>query len=146
MRIILLFIFGLFIGPWQALCIEKSAPADMDEAAFGVFLSQLKDPFVVRIPPAASKTHDKTADDDATVPVFLSVPAAVEMQTPPPEPVAPDLKVSGVLWAGPKPQAIVNGLVVGIGDVIQGATLAAIGKGQVEFNVQGKNLIVEVQK
>ncbi len=146
MRIILLFIFGLFIGPWQALCVEKSAPADMDEAAFGIFLSQLKDPFVVQIPPAAGKTHHKTAVAVSTALPSLSVPVAVEMQTPPPKPVAPDLKVSGVLWAGPKPQAIVNGLVVGIGDVVQGARLAAIGKGQVEFNVQGKNLIVEVQK
>ena len=60
--------------------------------------------------------------------------------------VAPKLKVSGVLWAGPKPQAIVNDLVVGIGDVVQGATLAAIRKGEVEFNAQGKNFTVEVQK
>ncbi len=142
MRIILLFIFGLFIGPWQALCVEENAPADMDEAAFGIFLSQLKDPFAVQMPPpAVTKTENQVVHAVATGPVIPPLP------TPPPRLfIAPNLKVSGVLWAGPKPQAIVNDLVVGVGDVVQDAKVAAIGKGKVEFNTQGRNFIVEVQK
>lgn len=142
MRIILAFIFGLFLGPWQALCVEENAPAEMDESAFGAFLSQLKNPFAVQMPQAAGKKDDQAAPVAA---VF--VPAPVKTQTPPPKPfVAPKLKVSGVLWAGPKPRAIVNNLVVGIGDTVQEAKVAAIRKGEVEFNTQGKNFIVEVQK
>ncbi len=146
MRIILLFIFGLFMGPWQA--VQGEVSADMDDAAFGAFLSQLKNPFAVQIPQAAGKTDNK-AVHAATVGTARPSPvsAAVKTQTPPPKPfVAPDLKVSGVLWAGPKPQGIVNGRVVGIGDVVQGATVTAIHKGKVEFSVQGNNFIVEVQK
>lgn len=147
MRIILLFIFGLFIGPWQALCVEAKAPAEMDDAAFGLFLSQLKDPFAVQMPQAAVKTDPAKGGAVGTARPSLRVPEAVKKRTPPPKPfVAPDLKISGVLWAGPKPRAIVNGLVVGIGDVVQGAKVAAIRKGQVEFDVQGKNFIVQVQK
>lgn len=145
MKITFLLICGLFIGPWQALCVEESAPVEMDESAFSVFLSQLKNPFAVQMP--AGKTNDQAAKAAGTAGPSLPVPAAVKTQTPPPKPfVAPKLKVSGVLWAGPKPQAIVNDLVVGIGDVVQGATLAAIRKGEVEFNAQGKNFTVEVQK
>ncbi len=144
MRIILLFIFGLFLGPWQALCVEGEASADRDEAALSAFLSQLKNPFVVQIPQAAHAVAAGAAGPS------LPVPVAVKTRTPPPGrqmSVAPsNLKVSGVLWAGPKPRAIVNGRVVGIGDVVQGATLAAIRKGKVEFKVQGKIFIVEVQK
>lgn len=147
MRIILLFIFGLFIGPWQALCVDGEASADMDEAAFGAFLSQLENPFAVQTPQAAGKTDPANGGAAGTARPSLPVPVAVKTKTPSPEPfVAPNLKVSGVLWAGPKPRAIVNDLVVGIGDVVQGAKVAAIRKGKVEFNTQGKNFIVEVQK
>jgi len=152
MRIILLFIFGLFLGPWQALCAEEKASAGMDEAAFSAFLSQLKNPFAVQMPQAAAKTADQAAHAVApgTARPSLPVPAAVKTQTLPskeqPSVGLADLKVSGVLWAGPKPQAIVNDRVVAIGDGVQGATLVAIRKGKVEFNVQGKNFIVEVQK
>ena len=143
MRIILLFIFGLFTGPWQALCVEENAPAEMDEAAFGAFLSQLKDPFAVQMP--ASKTDNKT--DNPVAHPSLPVPTAVKTQTPPSKPfVAPKLKVSGVLWAGPKPQAIVDDRVVGIGDVVQEAKVGAIRKGEVEFNTHGNNFIVKVQE
>lgn len=142
MRIILLFIFGLFLGPWQALGVEGQEPADMDDAAFSALLSQLKDPFAVQMPQAAGQKDDQAGHAVIAAPV----PAPVKTQTPPPKPVAPDLKVSGVLWAGPKPQAIVNDRVVGIGDVVQKAKVTAIRKGKVEFSVQGKIFIVEVQK
>jgi hypothetical protein len=143
MRIILLFIFGLFLGPWQALCVEENAPAEMDEAAFGIFLSQLKNPFAVQIP--AGKMEGQAVH--AVARPSLPVPAVVKTQTPPPKPfVAPKLKVSGVLWAGPKPQAIIDDRVVGIGDVVQDAKVAAIRKGEVEFNTHGNNFIVKVQE
>ncbi len=149
MRIVLLFIFGLFLGPWQALCVEENAPADMDEAAFGVFLSQLKNPFAVQMPQAAGKTDPANSGAAGTTRQSLPVSVVVKTQAPPPKQqpvVLPDLKISGVLWAGPKPQAIVNGRVVGIGDMVHQAKVTAIRKGEVEFNVQGKIFIVEVQK
>jgi len=51
----------------------------------------------------------------------------VEIITP------PDLKLQGIVWGSPKPQAIINNTVLGKDDVIQGAKILEIKKEGIDF-------------
>lgn len=61
-------------------------------------------------------------------------PAATEKLT--------NLTVSGLVWGGPMPQAVINDKVVKIGDAIEGAQVVAIGKEGV--SVRYNNIIYKL--
>jgi hypothetical protein len=55
----------------------------------------------------------------------------------PAKPLPPSLSVNGILWGGPKPQAIINNEVYGVGDAVGGVTILSIDQGGVTVEYQG---------
>lgn len=67
-----------------------------------------------------------------------------------PEPVKPEiaetptLQVSGLVWNSNRPQAIINGQVVGIGDTIQEVDIVGIRKDEIDIEFQGRALTIKL--
>ncbi len=142
MRTIFILVFCLLACAGQAICGEGDASAGVDDAAFGVLLSQLQDPFSVRVPAPVVNTPAKVIATAVKSVVSTAKPSAPPK---PPEP-ALDLKVSGVLWGGQSPQAIIDDHVVGIGETVKNTKVIAIRKSEVEVSAKGKNFTFRVEK
>ena len=54
----------------------------------------------------------------------------------------PTLTIQGLIWGGPKPKAIIDNEVYGIGDVVQGATITAIERDGITLELQGRTIRV----
>ena len=105
--------------------------ADQRSAAMHYHASGLRDPFKSYLPERWQKV--------------VPPPPAVRNPEPPllpSPPRAPTLQfnIEGLLWGGPEPQVIIDHEVYGIGDVVQGATITAIGPEGVQMELQGQIL------
>ena len=93
--------------------------------------------------PAASKPR---GDDEASrdplaslLPKPVATSTTTKTSTPvPPVVKTPALVVSGLVWGGARPQAIVNGKVYGVGDEVQGARVLEITREGLMVEVGGK--------
>jgi type II secretory pathway component PulC len=56
----------------------------------------------------------------------------------------PELRVSGLVWGAETPQAIINGKVVKVGDIIENARIDSIGKSGVVIEFSGKKFTLSV--
>ncbi|MFA5004802.1 MAG: general secretion pathway protein GspB [Candidatus Omnitrophota bacterium] len=56
----------------------------------------------------------------------------------------PELRVSGLVWGAENPQAVVNGKVVKVGDIIEEARIESIGKGGIVIEFSGKKFTIPV--
>ncbi len=54
----------------------------------------------------------------------------------------PSLTIRGIVWGTQRPQAIVNGEVVSVGDTILGATVTAIDKTGIQIDYKGKSFTI----
>lgn len=60
-------------------------------------------------------------------------------------PVAPPaMAITGIVWGSQKPMAIINGRLVGIGDVVGDAEIVAVERGAVRVRVQGQEFVLTV--
>lgn len=58
-----------------------------------------------------------------------------------PSPLAPsDLSIEGLIWDGPRPQAVIGGEVYDVGDTVQGATIVSIDHTGVVGTFQGATI------
>lgn len=60
--------------------------------------------------------------------------------------ISDDFRISGIVWGTPKPLAIINGKVVGIGDKILGAEVRKIDKNGVLLEYEGNLYLLSVPK
>ena|SRR3989338_5046313 len=60
----------------------------------------------------------------------------------PPTPTLPELVISGIVWNSDRPQAIVDGQVIDIGDTIRSVTIVNITKEGVEISANGISKII----
>jgi hypothetical protein len=69
-------------------------------------------------------------------------PLATATPVDPPKPVVepPRLVVQGIIWGGPKPQAIINDLLYGIDDTVKGAKILSIDEEGVTAEFQGETV------
>ena len=75
---------------------------------------------------------------EPAVPVVQPIPVPVA-----PEPKKlelPEMKVSGIIYDTDKPQAIINGKVVGIGSDINGVLITGIQKGRIDARYDGVDI------
>ena len=56
----------------------------------------------------------------------------------------PTLTIQGLIWGGPKPKAIIDNEVYGVGDVVRGATITAIGPEGITLELQGRIIRVAI--
>ena len=93
--------------------------------------------------PAVSKPHvDNESSRDplaSLLPKLVTTPATTKPSKPVPTVVkAPSLVVSGLIWGGARPQAIVNGKVYDVGDEVQGARILEITREGLTVKTAGK--------
>ncbi|MCX5711533.1 MAG: hypothetical protein NTY47_00455 [Candidatus Omnitrophica bacterium] len=73
---------------------------------------------------------------DPFIQVNEQVPSATTQQATQQQP-RPDLRVSGIIWGGVFPQAIINDKVVKVGDVVDGVTILEINKDYINVSYSG---------
>ena len=78
------------------------------------------------------------------MPVIVNPPPVVPPQPPPPraEPM-PILTITGLIWNTDRPQAIVNGQVADVGDIIAGVKIINIRKGGIDVSFQGRTVTLQ---
>lgn len=54
----------------------------------------------------------------------------------------PSLKVTGLVWNTDQPRAIINGQIVGIGDMVQDVKILNISKDSIEILFDGKTTAI----
>jgi MSHA biogenesis protein MshK len=74
----------------------------------------------------------------------VSAPAAPPAQAAAPAAEAPKLKVTSIVYNSKAPTAIINGQVVGVGEVLEGAKIVAIAPRSVEVLVDGRRLTLRL--
>lgn len=104
-------------------------------------LSSLRNPFVPVIPPP------KIVETPVEQPVrkvdnIITVPQAPPQRRPPVPP--PSLSIQGIVWGGDRPQAIIGGKVVGVGDTVQGVKIVSIRKSGIDVLSGGRKFHVPV--
>ncbi len=93
--------------------------------------------------PAVEYTADGTRDPFVSLlPTVEARPMArsdrVVPSGSPPMVSAPSVNLEGVVWGGPRPQAVIDGEVYDLGDVVQGARITAIDRQGVTGELQGQ--------
>jgi len=109
-------------------------------------LRSLRNPFVPRTPkpkqelpsqrnlidmPEERRNIDREFESERKLEPPVRTPRSVKSELPsennttpevkpPPQPATPKLEISGLIWNSDRPQAIINGRVLGIGDSIMG--------------------------
>src|SRR3989338_5510975 len=78
------------------------------------------------------------------MPVIVNPPPVVPPQPPPPrEEPMPILTITGLIWNTDRPQAIVNGQVADVGDIIAGVKIINIRKGGIDVSFQGRTVTLQ---
>lgn len=58
----------------------------------------------------------------------------------------PDVKISGIIWNSDRPQAIINGSIVDIGDSILGIQITEIRKTGIDGLFHGRSVTIQTQR
>ncbi|MFH1359592.1 MAG: hypothetical protein ABIJ41_00965 [Candidatus Omnitrophota bacterium] len=70
------------------------------------------------------------------------LPTPIETR-PEQEIIPPSLLISGVIWNTDRPQAIINNMVVNIGDVVEEAKIIDINRSGIKIQYMEKNFTIE---
>lgn len=79
------------------------------------------------------------------LPPVPAPPPPVEVLPPPVEVPLPDLKIAGVVWNTDRPQAIVDGKIVGIGDTVSGVNIVNIEKTGITISAGGRTATIKIR-
>lgn len=126
--IMLITFFSLVILPMgKAFCENATSQNSFED-------TELRDPFISQLPQKEIPVKILTAPITAP-----KVSAPVAPITPPP------LQITGVIWNTLRPQAIVNGKIVDVGDRLGDLTILSIDRDFLEISYQGKNFEIGTQ-
>ncbi|HBO97724.1 MAG TPA: hypothetical protein DE315_06845 [Candidatus Omnitrophica bacterium] len=65
---------------------------------------------------------------------------------PPPEEPLPNMNISGLVWNTDRPQAIINGQITGIGDIISGVKIIDIQKTGITVLFRNKTSTLKIER
>ena len=104
--------------------------------------------------PAAAVSEEAPATDAATFlnpapslpepePTVATAPQVTAANAPPPAPALqekaqPEFRLTGIIYTGARPAAIVNRKTVYVGDHVSGATVVSIDRSQVTLQINGQ--------
>ncbi len=131
----------------------------VDSSSFEIFPA--RDPFTPQVP--QDEIRVRRVEPPPVKPLEIK-----ETVVPPPAPVAdlppvripvpedirppqrvleplPDITIAGVVWNTDRPQAIVNGQIVGIGDMVSGVKILGIKKMGITVLFQGRTEILKIE-
>ena len=125
-KLFLIICFSLTIlGP----AIDALAQGNLDSAA-----GSITNPFISKLP--KPKTVIKNITPPPPPPTRLEVENPQPARTAPAQP--PAVTISGVVWNSDRPQAIINGQVVDVGDKISEMEIVSISKSQIDVLYLGE--------
>lgn len=104
-----------------------SEPAEASLPTVQYTADAFRDPLVSRLPSAASQQ-------------VIVIPPENHMPMPQLEPPPPTFTIEGVVWGGPRPQAVIDGTVYDVGDTVQGARIMAIDRTGVTGTMLGRTI------
>lgn len=112
--------------------------------------AQIRNPFIPQLPKKAEIVAENPVpvpDNTSKIPIPKPVETkpgntiAVEPKAPPlPQ---PNFTVTGIIWNTDRPQAIINGQVVDIGDMVQEFKIESINQTAIEVSIQGVKMTVK---
>lgn len=102
-------------------------------------LQNLRNPFIPQLP--RPKSTDEIPVEQGKVQPDLPFPGPESVTEP--EIVKPNFSISGLVWNTHMPQAILNGEVVSIGDVVESWTISDITNEGVEVTFQNKSFMIK---
>lgn len=110
----------------------EAKPADSKPAEGSIPIVQytadaLRDPLVSQLPSTMSQQ-------------VIVIPPENHAPMPQLEPQPPTFTIEGVVWGGPRPQAVIDGDVYDVGDTVQGAKIMAIDRTGVTGTMQGRTI------
>ena len=108
---------------------SKAQPISRAQGTPSYTAHALRDPLKSLLPEAPSRPKE-----------LLQEPLNDQIATDTPALAPPPLTVQGVLWGGPRPSAIINGEVYGVGATVDGATITSIGRNGVEVDFGGNKI------
>lgn len=115
-------------------------------------VSEIRNPFIPQLPikPQIVENKQKTIPDNPIHIISnklkssdskINIPDALEPKLPPlPQ---PNFTITGIIWNTDRPQAIINGQVVDIGDVIQDFKIESISPTAIEVSIKGVKMTVK---
>jgi HD-like signal output (HDOD) protein len=143
-------------APQQAPAVVSATPAPAPVAVAPPQVAPVT-PAVAAVeqPPASPATSETVTKPQASPSVPEPTPAAAPatiatnvqpVSAPPPKKRAPDdFRLSGIIYIGANPSAIVNGRRVSVGDWVDGATVVGIGRTTVVLDINGKRRAFELR-
>jgi len=155
-RIFLILIISAgIINPLTALAEEQGLTLEKMESK----LSSVKNPFQSQLPvkkqekaiakkePVKVKKPQppKAVKPDGTVKAPTG-PAKTEVIPEKEIPPLPNLTINGVIWDSERPQAIINGHIIDIGDAILQVEITDIRKTEIEGIYYGKPVTIKTQR
>ncbi len=110
--------------------------------------SSLRDPFLPQLP-IVKEINERPVEPGPKIDDNNRKPPAVSPQQPklPRVPVKPPaLKVQGIIWDSDRPQAIINGEIVDVGQVVADAKIVSIQKEGVDFLFHGEKFHASMEE
>jgi hypothetical protein len=106
-------------------------------------LPSIKNPFKSKLPqpepePAKPKDKPEKTEPMEKKPIF-TIPKIQEEPLPP----IPAFTVTGIIWDSDRPQAIMNGQIINIGDTIAGVKITEITKTDIRGTFYGKSITIK---
>jgi hypothetical protein len=98
------------------------------------------------------KLKEKPVEESKVEPVTAQPVTAPKPVIKSPEPPKvkkldiPEMKLTGIIYDTPQPQAIINGKVVEVGSVVDGVSILKIQKGRVEARYEGSDIVLKLNK
>ncbi|MBF0531801.1 MAG: hypothetical protein HQL23_01755 [Candidatus Omnitrophica bacterium] len=134
---IFIFIF-LGLGLWNSSLGWAQPALDTPE----------RNPFEPQLPRADKKPNslpEKLKPSSVKQPPVVLKPApSVSSAKPAEAPKMPQLLITGLVWNSDRPQAIVNGQVVDVGDKIETVQIVAINQQGLEVNFMGNRVPIKM--
>ncbi|MBI5415742.1 MAG: hypothetical protein HZA29_02900 [Candidatus Omnitrophica bacterium] len=122
-------------------------PVPEDLPARNPFEPQIpREPEVSQQPKPVHPVEVKPREILPPPPVPPVVVAPVEPQRQVVEPPMPALNIGGVVWNTRRPQAIVNGRIVGLGDVVAGVKIVDIQKTGITVSAGDQTVTIEMRR
>ncbi len=135
----------MFVSSSWAVTDSLPLPTDNELNFRNPFLDFLPEPKVVEEPetpqPAVTPRPEPARSERRVTRETATPQGAVPQEKP--AVVAPEMEITGLVWNSERPQAIVNGEVVSIGDIVEGSEIIDINKTQIKVLHQGQEFTIQ---
>ena len=102
----------------------------------GDLVRTLKNPFIPKLPVVKQESIEKNQASSEIISIKPETSSSEETVT------IPTMVMAGLVWNSDRPQAIINGHVVNVGDRVDAWTIVNISKQGVEISLEGRSYLL----